>query len=156
VRFICDPEVEVCVQCLDSDHCDAGEYCMYQTCLPVHCTPGETLCFGSSVMRCLEDGGSTVLLERCDAACEMGESGAECVDPADTTGGSGSSPGNTTSGATTGATSGETSGATTGATSAQDVESIRSGCECRLTPSREGFAPSLLLVVAGLTRRRRR
>lgn len=154
----CDTEFGICVGCLDDTHCEEAEYCLDQICMPDHCTPGELLCFESTLLECLDNGGSTNVVEECELGCEMTERGGVCVSD----GSNDSGPGPATSGATSG--SPMTSGSATAGTAPADGTSdpttpadeipVGDGCACNTTtPTPMGVGAWLLLL--GLRRRRR-
>lgn len=161
---LCNPETGTCVECLGTEDCAEWEYCDdYGTCRSDHCTPGETFCFGGSIVQCLRDGGSTMALETCPEICADVEGGAECVTPGDSSGdpGSTSAPGDTTAGGGGTTSPGDGSGpgsgpGTEGGTPPAEDDGAK-GCACRSTGAPAGWAASwtVLLLAAGARRRRR-
>jgi hypothetical protein len=160
-RTLCDPETGTCVQCLGSADCPADEFCMEQLCFDDHCTPGESFCFGATIMLCLEDGGSTMTLETCEMACEDVDGTPTCTAPEGSTGEpSGTSGMSGTSSPDEGPASGSGPGPATddGSTGSAPADEVGSrGCACQGAPaSRAGWAGMLLLPLALAGRRRRR
>jgi MYXO-CTERM domain-containing protein len=147
----CDPETELCVQCLTTEDCTEEEYCDHQYCLQDHCTPDATFCFGSTIMLCLEDGGSTMEVETCPDACEDDDGTAVCVATPSSTG----EPGGPTDGGQEGSTGGSATGASSaGGKPLGDGTSADEGCACRSTPA--SSAPWSLLLLGVFARRRLR
>lgn len=152
-RSLCDPETGTCVVCLSSEDCPAEQYCVdHYSCWDDHCVPGETFCFAGALVQCLEDGGSTMHVETCEAGCEVEDGTAACVTPPSSTGEpSGSSDGSPTAGETTvDPVSGGSSG---DGDPAEDALGGR-GCACRGTPA-PTFAWGWLLVLGAAAARRR-
>jgi MYXO-CTERM domain-containing protein len=150
----CDPDAGFCVECLATEDCARAEYCADDgSCRDDHCDPGDLWCWGSRIVRCEADGGTTTEVENCEASCDDTGDEPRCVQVATdtgltsgTTGGSTSGPSTTTSGAPPpSATRTETDGS-------PPADVVDRGCSCR-TPPRSAFLPMLLLLV---TARRRR
>ncbi|MEX1363015.1 MAG: hypothetical protein AB1Z98_07810 [Nannocystaceae bacterium] len=167
----CDPEQGQCVGCLDADDCAPEEFCMESTCLPDHCTPGQMLCFDNTLLLCLEDGGSTMVVEECAETCEQTDAGAQCTQPgADGSGGGtgagtggvtgGTSPDPTATGTATDGSEDGSAGGSAGTAPADDGVTDGGGCSCTTAPGRGGAWARggvwawLLLLGAGLRRRR--
>lgn len=161
-QTLCNPETGFCVQCLGPDDCMPAEYCSESNfCQPDHCMPGQTLCLGATILLCLPDGGSTMEVEVCEEACEANDGMAECVaGSGGSTGGmDGTGGGEGTTGAT-GSPVGSDGSASTGNggsggdTSTED-DPGGEGCSCRSSATPRGGWAWLLVLGAGLARRRR-
>lgn len=159
-QTLCNPETGFCAQCLSSDDCPAEQYCIEDGwCRNDHCIPGETLCFGNTILLCLEDGGSTMEVEVCPEVCEVNDTndmGAQCEAASDSGGGSGVADGTGSAGGSATGGSATGGGAEGSGGSPIDDDPGGKGCACQAAPS-TGVAWAwawLLVLGAGLGRRR--
>lgn len=172
---ICHPDSGVCVECVGAGDCTEDEYCQGDQCLADHCTPGQRLCFGLTLVECGRDGGTTTTVEKCTVLCQKTDDGAECLGEDESTGAGGegdstagggaTSADGTASGGATGGNSGTGSATGTDAPSGTSAPADAGGegtmtlpaedsCACRADDSAPRGLWLLALGVLGLRRRR--
>ncbi|MCH9687493.1 MAG: MYXO-CTERM sorting domain-containing protein [Deltaproteobacteria bacterium] len=158
-RQLCDRDEGLCVECLGPDDCLREEYCSVAgQCSRDVCTPGESFCGLDGLRLCLEDDGTSRVMEDCTEGCEMTEAGAQCVGAstgsgsATSTAGTAGNSGADSGGSGAAVTSGGSSATTPGAS---PTDPSVDGCSCRSDSNDDGWL-SLLLVALGSLRRRRK